>query len=47
MVYSLSKVSMYFSIYNIQIINFIDMSMQIFCPKAGGDAIISTDIINN
>ena len=25
----------------------IDMSMQIFCPKAGGDAIVSTDIVNN
>ena len=26
---------------------FVDMSMQIFCPKAVGDAIVSTDIINN
>ena len=28
-------------------IHSIDMSMQIFCLKAGGDAIVSTDIINN
>ena len=26
---------------------FIEMSMQIFCPKAGVDAIGLTDIINN
>ena len=28
-------------------INSIDMSIQICCPKAGGDEIVSTDIINN
>ena len=28
-------------------INFIDMSMQIICPKAAGFKIVSTDIINN
>ena len=26
--------------------NFKDMSMQTFFPRAGGDAIVSTDIIN-